>query len=79
MCQYFLQKNVNFHATMTCEGCANAVKRILGKIEGVQSVTTDVAGQSIAVVAADSVANDSMLAALKKWADASGKTVELRA
>jgi hypothetical protein len=36
---------------MTCEGCANAVKRILGKVEGVTGVDTDVAAKEVSHVA----------------------------
>ena len=30
-------KQVTFDVGMTCDGCANAVKRILGKVEGESS------------------------------------------
>ena len=33
-------QTTTFAVGMTCDGCANAVKRILGKIEGVASVDT---------------------------------------
>lgn len=61
---------------MTCEGCSGAVKRILGKIEGVSAVETDV--QAKRVVVTGTAAPEAMLAALKKWGDASGKQVELQ-
>ncbi|NLC59085.1 MAG: heavy-metal-associated domain-containing protein [Armatimonadetes bacterium] len=34
---------------MTCEGCANAIRRAVGQLEGVQSVAVDVAGKRVAV------------------------------
>lgn len=59
---------------MTCEGCSNAVKRVLGKVEGVTAVDTDVAAKLVTVKGTAS--QDVCLAALKKWGDAAGKTVE---
>lgn len=60
---------------MTCDGCANAVKRILGKIDGVAEVNTDVPGKT--VVIKGSADQGVMLAALQKWGSASNKMVEL--
>ena len=65
----------NFKVGMTCDGCANAVKRILGKIEGVSEVVTDVPAKKVAVTG--SADPQVMLEALKKWASASNKMVEL--
>lgn len=77
MCAPPLQRDVVFNVSMTCEGCANAVKRVLGKVGGVDAVVTDVPAKKVTVTGtADS---DVMLAALKKWGDAAGKTVELAA
>ena len=61
---------------MTCEGCAGAIKRLLGKMEGVTSVVTDVAAKSVEVVGSN---QEALLEALKKWGAASGKSVELLA
>lgn len=69
--------SVVFHVGMTCDGCAGAVKRVLGKIDGVQEVTTDVAAKRVTV--SGSADAQVMLAALKKWGDAAGKSVELAA
>lgn len=60
---------------MTCEGCAGAVKRILTHVEGVQSVSTDVASKSVVVTGTANA--DDMLTPLRKWADASQKEVTL--
>lgn len=38
-----------FKVAMTCEGCAKAVRAILSKTEGVQSVDIDVASQKVVV------------------------------
>jgi copper chaperone CopZ len=59
------------------EGCASAVKRILGKVDGVSSVETDVTAKSVVVQADDSVSPQDMLQKLEKWGQASGKTVAL--
>ena len=65
----------NFNAGMTCDGCANAVKRILGKIEGVEEIQTDVTNKKVTVKG--SADKEVMLAALKKWGTPANKIVEL--
>ena len=60
---------------MTCEGCATAIKRILGRMELVTAVETDVAGQRVVVKGAAPPA--ALLEALQKWGAASGKSVAL--
>ena len=66
--------NAAFRVGMTCEGCANAVKRVLGKQEGVTSVVTDVAAKHVTVHGAGA-RDPRVLEALQKWAAASGKEV----
>lgn len=66
-----------FDVGMTCEGCAAAVKRILGKIEGVSSVDTNVEAKVVIVQAEESVSPQFMLEKLEKWGKASGKHVAL--
>jgi copper chaperone len=68
-----------FTVGMTCQGCAGAVTRILKKLDGVDGVATDVPKQTVTVTHADAATPEAMLAALKKWGDASGKKVELKA
>ncbi len=63
---------------MTCQGCANAVTRILNKIEGVSDIKADVPEKTVTVTHTAAAEPSVMLAALKKWGDASGKTVELK-
>lgn len=48
------------------EGCASAVKRILGKIDGVNDVQTDVAAKKVVVQADPSVSPQLMLEKLQK-------------
>jgi len=64
---------------MTCGGCASAVKRILGKVDGVHSVVADVATKLVVVTSDDSADKQLMLEKLQKYGAASGKSVELLA
>jgi len=66
-----------FDVGMTCEGCASAVKRILGKVDGVSEIKTDVPGKSVVVTADASVSPQDLDAKLQKWSKASGKSVKL--
>lgn len=59
------------------EGCASAVKRILGKVDGVSNVETNVAAKTVVVTADPSASPELMLEKLMKWSSASGKSVEL--
>ena len=71
ICTYQPMNNTN------SEGCASAVKRILGKIDGVSDVQTNVEAKTVVVTADDSVSPQVMLEKLQKWSAASGKSVEL--
>uniref|UniRef100_A0AC34R6D0 HMA domain-containing protein n=1 Tax=Panagrolaimus sp. JU765 TaxID=591449 RepID=A0AC34R6D0_9BILA len=63
-----------FNLDMTCESCANAAKRVLGKLgDKVSDVTTDVASKTVTVTT--SLPSDEILTALKK----TGKAVSLKA
>lgn len=53
---------------MSCEGCSNAVKNILGKIPEITSVETDVAKQE--VVVKGTVTADLVIEKLTPWAKA---------
>lgn len=53
---------------MSCEGCSNAVKNILGKIPEITSVDTDVAKQE--VVVKGNVTSDLIIEKLTPWAKA---------
>ena len=66
-----------FNVGMTCGGCANAVKRILKKMDGVTEINANVETKLVIVDHTDAVTSQQMLDALKKWSDASGKSVEL--
>jgi len=72
-----MAKETKFNVGMTCGGCANAVKRLLTKMEGVSNVETDVEAKSVVVTADDSVSPQAMLEKLQKWSEASGKSVAL--
>eukprot|EP00904_Undaria_pinnatifida_P007331 jgi/Undpi1/3728/HiC_scaffold_16.g07097.m1 len=66
-----------FNVGMTCDGCANATKRILGKMEGVSAVEADVEAKKVMVTSNGATTKQAMLDALLKWSSASGKSVEL--
>ena len=66
-----------FNVGMTCNGCANAVNKILTKIEGVVKIDADVPNKKVIVTHTEAAKSDDMLKALKKWGEAAGKFVEL--
>ncbi|KAI7882634.1 hypothetical protein K492DRAFT_205969 [Lichtheimia hyalospora FSU 10163] len=53
-----------FNVEMACSGCSNAVKRALGKLEGVSKIDADLEKQQV-VVETD-LARDTILEAIKK-------------
>ncbi|KAH9503114.1 Cytosolic copper metallochaperone [Bulinus truncatus] len=53
-----------FKMEMTCEGCANAAKKVLGKLAEVKSVETNVEAKTVKVVS--SLSADVLLETLKK-------------
>eukprot|EP00548_Thalassiothrix_antarctica_P012851 CAMPEP_0194164674 /NCGR_PEP_ID=MMETSP0154-20130528/763_1 /TAXON_ID=1049557 /ORGANISM="Thalassiothrix antarctica, Strain L6-D1" /LENGTH=78 /DNA_ID=CAMNT_0038874917 /DNA_START=32 /DNA_END=268 /DNA_ORIENTATION=+ len=63
---------------MTCDGCANAVKRILGKIDGV-SIETNVEEKKAIVTHGDDITPQELVDKLMPWSKASGKSVNLPA
>jgi len=66
-----------FDVGMTCGGCANAVTRVLKKIDGVTDIDCNVEEKKVIVTHEDSVAPALMLEKLQKWSNASGKSVAL--
>lgn len=48
---------------ISCEGCANAIKRSLGALSGVQTVQVDVPGKSVTVQHDTSLVTDDALKA----------------
>ena len=72
-----MTKTVHFKVGMTCGGCSGAVQRILGKIEGVESVNANLDTKDVTVVTSDDVDKQVLLDALLKWSTASKKSVEL--
>lgn len=72
-------QQLTLHVGMTCEGCANAVKRIVGKFEGASVDSVDIPGKEVKVSLPASVKQEDLMAALGKWAAASGKEVSIKA
>lgn len=71
------RKEIVIRAEMSCEGCSNAITRILNRIEGVYNVNCDLAAQIVKVEAADTVEPQLLLTKLQTWADAAGKQIGL--
>mmetsp|Transcript_45208 Transcript_45208/g.124174 ORF Transcript_45208/g.124174 Transcript_45208/m.124174 type:complete len:328 (+) Transcript_45208:2748-3731(+) len=71
------QDTVVFDVQMSCGGCSGACTRILKKMDGVEEVACDLDAQKVTVTGAELPPAEDMLAALKKWGEAAGKTVEL--
>ncbi|CAE5963102.1 unnamed protein product [Arabidopsis lyrata] len=44
-----MSQTVVLRVAMTCEGCVGAVKRVLGKMEGVESFDVDIKEQKVTV------------------------------
>ncbi len=53
------------------------MKRILGKMDGVESVDANVEAKKVVVEHSDAVTPEAMNEKLQKWSEASGKPVEL--
>lgn len=72
-----MTKTVQFSVGMSCNGCAGAVKRILGKIEGVQDIEAKLDTKHVFVTCEERVEDQALLDALLKWSSSSGKPVAL--
>ncbi len=66
-------KEFEWKVGMTCGGCENAIKRILGKIEPVPEFTVYLSDKRLTVRTSNP---DDITEKLKKWSVASGKTLE---
>eukprot|EP00798_Chlamydomonas_sp_ICE-L_P032153 gene32153-16684_t len=64
-----IDTQVVLKVTMPCEGCVGAVKRVLTKMEGVESVEVDLAAQKVTVKG--NVEPDAVLATVQKTGKAS--------
>lgn len=71
------QVSVRLHVGMVCGGCEGAVRRILGKMEGVSDVITDIEGKLVTARVAAPATPADVEAALLKWGTASKKEVRL--
>lgn len=59
---------------MTCDGCKNAITRIVTRIPGVVNLNADVKEKKVLVTGTAS--KDEILDKLNKWGEASGKPVK---
>jgi copper chaperone CopZ len=68
-----------FHVGLSCEGCVNAIKRIVGKFPETSVTSFDIPGKEVKVSHPASVSQEDLMAALQKWANASGKELSIKA
>ena len=66
-----------FHVGMTCDGCSNAINKLMSTEKYVTSYELSVPEQWLKVVGPDGI-QDQILARLTKWATASKKTLEFK-
>eukprot|EP00357_Protocruzia_adherens_P014788 CAMPEP_0115006632 /NCGR_PEP_ID=MMETSP0216-20121206/20621_1 /TAXON_ID=223996 /ORGANISM="Protocruzia adherens, Strain Boccale" /LENGTH=76 /DNA_ID=CAMNT_0002373263 /DNA_START=50 /DNA_END=280 /DNA_ORIENTATION=- len=64
----------NYTVGMTCQGCANAITKILDKIEGISSKEINVDAKTVKIVGKAGL-EETITAKLSKWGNASGKEV----
>jgi len=55
-----------YEVAMTCEGCATAVKNVVGKVKGVSAVNCDVKKKEVTVQSSAEVTQKDIDAAMKK-------------
>ena len=60
-----------FKVDVTCDGCANAVKRILNRMDGVTNV--DIEEMYVRVDHTDAVTKENIKEELVRWSDAAGQ------
>jgi len=63
---------------MTCEGCSNAIKRVIARVDGIgAALTVEASVAEKRVVVRGAGAGDArVLEALQKWGAAANKSVE---
>ena len=66
-----------FHVGMTCDGCSNAINKLMSTEKYVTSYELSVPEQWLKVVGPDGI-QDQIIARLTKWATASKKTLEFK-
>jgi len=67
------QQTHEFYCGMTCDGCKNAITRIVTRIPGVSKLEADVPTKRVLVTGTAS--KDELHEKLSKWGQASGKEV----
>jgi len=70
-------KKVHFKVGMTCGGCKNAITKVLTKA-GVEdgNLEIDLEAKDVFITCDDSIDPEIYNAAISKWGNASGKSVE---
>eukprot|EP00416_Gambierdiscus_australes_P032282 CAMPEP_0171090322 /NCGR_PEP_ID=MMETSP0766_2-20121228/30264_1 /TAXON_ID=439317 /ORGANISM="Gambierdiscus australes, Strain CAWD 149" /LENGTH=75 /DNA_ID=CAMNT_0011548299 /DNA_START=73 /DNA_END=300 /DNA_ORIENTATION=+ len=66
--------DITFSVGMTCEGCSNAITKILSKVEGVEDIDCNLEKKEVHVkYDSTKVTPEDMHKKIQKWADAAGK------
>jgi copper chaperone len=66
---------LEFKIGMTCGGCSGAIKRIVGKNDGMELVGEPNLETKQVLIKSD-LGHEAVMAPLMKWSKAAGKTVE---
>ena len=74
-----MSTTVQFWAEMSCGGCSGAIKRIVSKIDGVESVECSVDDNTVVVTSSAAIEPQVFLDKLAAWSDAGGKKISLTA
>ncbi|CAH6722348.1 metal homeostasis factor Atx1p [[Candida] jaroonii] len=61
-----MSNHYQFDVTMSCGGCSGAIERVLGKLDGVENVTTSLEKQSVDVITKESLDFDTVYQTIAK-------------
>jgi copper chaperone CopZ len=67
-----------FHVGMTCDGCANAIRKLLSSETYLQSFDINVTDKLVKVISSEEGVEQRVIDRLTKWATASKKELEFK-
>lgn len=67
-----------FHVGMTCDGCSNAIRKLLSSETYVQSFDISVPDKLVKVISSEEGVEQRVIDRLTKWATASKKELEFK-
>ena len=67
-----------FHVGMTCDGCSNAIRKLLGSETYIESFDVSVPDKLVKVISSDEGAQQKVIDRLTKWATASKKELDFK-